>query len=92
MRDKLPKFIKKNESGIVNLDTDAGDGTHWIAYTKENNEVNYFDSFGNLRPPEELIKYFLSDGSLNKIKYNYNSVQSYDSYLCGHICLAFLYK
>lgn len=92
MRDTLPKKIKKNESGIINLDTDDGEGTHWVAYTKKNKEIIYFDSYGNLRPPEELIKYFLSDGSLNTIKYNYDSVQNYKSFICGHLCLFFLYN
>lgn len=92
MRDTLPQKIKKYESGIVNLDTNNGDGTHWIAYTKKHKEVVYFDSYGNLRPPEELTKYFLSDGSTNKIKYNYDSLQTYNSYVCGHLCLIFLYN
>lgn len=92
MRDTLPNKIRKRESGIVNLDTNDGDGTHWIAYIKKNKEIVYFDSYGNLRPPDEMRKYFLSDGSLNKIKYNYDSVQNYDSYVCGHLCLLFLYN
>jgi len=47
----------RNES-IVNLDNTTGPGTHWVAYAKRNNRVVYFDSFGNLRSPKELVRYF----------------------------------
>ena len=48
MRDKLPKKIRKIENGIVNLDNDDGDGTHWTAYIKKGKNIIYFDSYGNL--------------------------------------------
>jgi len=92
MRNSLPKKIKKVESGIINLDNIDGDGTHWTAYVKKNKDINYFDSFGNLRPPKEVITYFFSDGSKNKVKYNYGNFQSYNSFICGHLCLKFLYN
>lgn len=92
MRNKLPKVINTFESGIINLDNNSGVGTHWTAYIKHNKTINYFDSYGNLRPPNEVISYFLSDGSRNKIVYNYDSYQSYDTSDCGHLCLQFLYK
>lgn len=90
MRDKLPKKIQKNESGIVNLDSDVGVGTHWVAYSKKGPLVTYFDSYGNLKPPMELIKYLQDDGS--SIQYNYNTYQKFNSYVCGHLCLLFLYN
>lgn len=92
MRDKLPKRIKRYECGIVNQDTNLGIGTHWTAYVKNDDNITYFDSYGSLRPPKELIKYFFSDGGFNKIKYNYDVVQKHNSYHCGHLCLAFLYN
>lgn len=92
MRDTLPKQIKQNEAGIVNLDAMSGDGTHWTAYKKKGKKVIYFDSYGNLKPPLELRKYFLSDCSSNEVKYNYDTLQSANSYKCGHLCLMFLYK
>ena len=49
---------RQNESGIVNLDDATGLGTHWVMYAKKNNCVVYFDSFGNLRLPKELVRYF----------------------------------
>lgn len=54
MKDRLPKKIKKNfESGVINLDNNDGPGTHWTAYKKYGNNIFYFDSFGNLKPPLE---------------------------------------
>lgn len=92
MRDKLPKKILINECGIVNLDLSTGSGTHWTAYGKKNTEILYFDSYGSLKPPIELYKYFTSDSSSNTIKYNYNTIQKPNSVLCGHLCLTFLYN
>lgn len=89
MRNKLPSTINKNECGIINLDNWDGPGTHWTAYKKTEKCVIYFDSFGNLRPPLEVLKYFNSNGVSN-IKYNYNSYQSYNNFNCGHLCLEFL--
>lgn len=85
MRDSLPKHPRRIESGILNLDTSIG--THWVAYYKNNNYKEYFDSFGNLQPPLELVKYLGSN-----IQYNYKQHQKYNSYNCGHLCLKFLYN
>lgn len=88
MRDELPRGgPRKIESGIVNLDSRQGTGTHWVAYQKSGNSVRYFDSFGNLRPPVELENYF---GPNVKIDYNYKRKQNLNSVVCGHLCLKFL--
>jgi len=92
MRNKLPKKIKKNETGIINLDNESGEGTHWTAYVKKRKNIIYFDSFGNLKPPKESISYFLSDDSKNIIKYNYNKYQSFNTTNCGQLCLQFIYN
>lgn len=90
MRDNLPKKIRKTqEKGIINLDSINGPGTHWTAYKKTNNVIIYFDSFGNLRPPKELMQYFNSSGPC-KTLYNYNVYQKFNSFNCGHLCLQFL--
>lgn len=85
MRDSLPKRPKLRENGILNLDTTSG--THWVAYHKNKQHKEYFDSFGNLQPPLELVKYLGSD-----IEYNYKQHQKYNSFNCGHLCLKFLYE
>lgn len=93
MLDNLPKMGPKyNENAIVNLDRLSGRGTHWVAYSKYGHFVNYFDSFGNLPPPNELIKYF-HKGSYptHKIVYNYEREQKFNTVWCGHLCLKFLY-
>lgn len=87
MRDLLPKKINKYECGIVNLDSSNGLGTHWVAYYKNNKYKEYFDSFGNLQPPLEIIKYIGSN-----IHYNHHQHQKYNSFNCGHLCLKFLYE
>lgn len=87
MKDDLPSYPNKNECGILNLDLTSGAGTHWTAYYKKGiKEIVYFDSFGNLQPPRELIHYLGSN-----IKYNKESYQTYNTYTCGHLCLIFLY-
>lgn len=57
MRATLPKQPMNVECGIVILDTSKGSGTHWVTYYKNNNYVEYFDSFGNLQPLLEIIKH-----------------------------------
>lgn len=86
MKDKLPQKPKKHESGIVNLDKQSGQGTHWVAYKKNNKKAMYFDSFGNLQPPKEIKKYL--NGC--EIKYNYDKYQNYNTVICGQLCLKFL--
>lgn len=88
MRNALPTSgVRRNESGIINLDDTTGPGTHWVAYAKRGNRVVYFDSFGNLRPPRELVRYF---GSNVTIEYNQTSYQTYNQNFCGQMCLRFL--
>lgn len=87
MRNKLPKSGPlKCESAIINLDEDVGPGTHWVAYKKMGKTVVYFDSFGNLQPPSELMRYF----GVGSVNYNYKGYQEYDTIECGHLCLKFL--
>ena len=68
MRNALPSQVHQNECAIVNLDNNDGPGTHWVAYRKQGPHIKYFDSFGNLQPPKELIDYF---GRGSRITYNY---------------------
>lgn len=86
MRDVLPiTGIRRNESDIVNLDDTAGPGTHWVAYAKREDHVVYFDSFGNLQPPKELVRYF--GQNVMKIEYKRISYQTYNQSICGQLCL-----
>lgn len=87
MRDNLPRKPCKRECAVVNLDSIMGPGTHWTAYCKRGSEVYYFDSYGNLAPPKELLNYF---GSNCKIFYNNLNYQEYGSAVCGQLCIKFL--
>lgn len=86
MRDTLPAKPRLKESGIVNLDESRRAGTHWVAYAKNGNSAAYFDSFGNLRPPTELVRYLENCNLL----YNRRSYQTFDTSICGQLCLRFL--
>lgn len=86
MRDSLPSKPKKIECGILNLDSSKNPGTHWVAYVKQNDYCEYFDSFGDLRPPLELTHYLYN----MSITYNYVRYQKFGTINCGHLCLNFL--
>lgn len=91
MRNALPKRARRVECGIVNLDSSTGMGSHWTCWIKNNNRAFYFDSFGNLRPPKELIRYLQSFGPC-AIQYNHDSLQNYTDVNCGHLVLNFLFQ
>lgn len=54
-----PRF--KKESGIINLDTSKSIGTQWVVYFKDNYNVLYFDSFGDLHPFQEFLNYIIGN-------------------------------
>lgn len=87
MRNQLPRKVRKFECGIINLDDYDGPGTHWVAYKKTGDSISYYDSFGNLSPPLEFIKYV---GDKNKIFYNYKRYQDFGTVNCGHLCMKIL--
>lgn len=84
--DRLPAAPRREEAAVVNLDFEKNKGTHWVCYKKIGKSVLYFDSYGNLRPPLVLEKYFKGCD----IEYNYERKQAYNTFNCGHLCLKFL--
>ena len=87
MRNNLPfDGPWHNESAIVNLDDYENRGTHWVCYKKYDSEVIYFDSFGDLKPPIDLMLYL----NVEEVKYNYKRYQTFGTFICGHLCLKFL--
>ena len=80
-RDTLSKKAKLNESGILNLDSSSGEGTHWVMWFKRSKDKFYFDSYG-VQSPSELITYLTSP-----IFYNNERVQQNREVFCGHLCL-----
>lgn len=85
MRNELPIHPFKKECGIINLDKSENPGTHWVAYAKFNDYIEYFDSYGDLKPPREFVKYMGS-----KFNYNYTNFQGNNPFNCGHLCIRFL--
>lgn len=79
----------RNESMIVNLDTSDGPGTHWVCFSKRGSRVRYFDSYGDLRPPKEVLRYL---GKNVVVTYNKTAYQGFNTAICGQLCLAFLRK
>ena len=51
-RDNLPKI--KDGTYVVNLDEYSHIGTHWVALYVHNNDVTYFDSFGEELFPNKI--------------------------------------
>lgn len=89
MLDTLPKVPKKNESFIFNLNRENQEGSHWVAVKKRGLDVEYYDSYGDLQPPQELLDY-LPKKSI--IRYNYCREQRPLLPECGHLCIEFLLK
>lgn len=89
MRDSLPKKPRKTECWILNHDSKKSVGSHWTALVKIGKNAYYFDSFGSLRPPLEVLSYL---GKNVKISYNYHQYQSFNTHTCGQLCLEFLYN
>lgn len=91
MRDTLLKKEKPRiqECWIINHGSSHTDGTHWTALAKNYETAFYFDSFGKLPPPLEVIEYLSKSGV--HLYYNAKKYQNYGSVICGHLCLKFLH-
>lgn len=90
MRNSLPKQIHSKECGIINLDSKENQGTHWTCYVKQGDTVLYFDSFGDMRPPLEVVNYFQTTPCT--IYFNHERYQNFNTVNCGHLCLTFLFN
>lgn len=88
MRDDLPHTgARKRERGVVNLDSSAGKGTHWVAYDASPHKLLYFDSYG-LPPPIEMVHYLRKGHPTAPLQYNSWPIQnSNDGPICGHLSM-----
>lgn len=87
MRDMLPEKVNKTECGIINLGSILSNGTHWTCYFKNQNQAVYFDSYGDVKPPKELVSYL----NVENLEYNTDRIQTFDDPpICGHLCLEVL--
>ena len=85
MKDELPKKIKVNECGIVNLQNSDENGSHWICYYKKGKLKYYFDSYG-LDLPNELKSYLKSPIYCSTFE-----IQKLNTKICGQLCTYMLY-
>lgn len=87
-RDTLPASgPHRFECAVVNQALEIDRGTHWTAYYKCDKVTHYFDPYGDLTPPPEVERYFRNC----LVLYNYDRVQEYSTFVCGQLCLEFLY-
>ena len=76
----------KDVTYVINLDEYSDIATHWVSLWVNNNNVTYFDSFGDEHVPKE-IKAFIKN---KNIKRNTFRRQAYDSIMCGYFCIGFI--
>ncbi|KAG8284222.1 hypothetical protein J6590_108358 [Homalodisca vitripennis] len=87
MRQLLPDKPTNIERGIVNLGDLSSGGTHWTCYVKRGEKKLYFDSYGDVNPPIEVVRYLGPKG----LVYNSERIQGFDDPpICGHLCLEVL--
>ena len=77
-RDNLPKI--DDGAYVINLDEYSDIGIHWVALNVQNNNVTYFDSFGETK---EFVK------SKNIIT-NIFRIQAHDSIMYGYFYIGFI--
>lgn len=85
----LPDYIFSHSpcAYVANTDQTGRPGTHWVAiFHPSKSCVEFFDSFGF--HPHDLGFNF---SSFTLSNYNQKQVQSFDSQVCGHYCIYFLF-
>ena len=77
--------MNKGDYVVINLDSEEGKGTHWVAALNapHENTVLYFDSFG-ISPCQQIEKYCRSSGK--ELVYNSSEQQQLESNRCGFFC------
>ena len=83
-RDNLPRI--KDGAYVININEYSGIETHQITLNVQDNDLTYFGSFVIKYSPKEIKKLV---GNKN-IKTNIFRIQTYDSIMCGHVCISFI--
>jgi hypothetical protein len=89
-RDELTKaMFKKYTNFIVNLGSQASDGTHWCGMFKipQQKFVVYMDSYSG-PPPQDIVD--VIDSLHYDIAYNSKNIQEFNTSLCGLYSILFL--
>ena len=82
-------MIENNKSLIFNLQTSNKPGTHWISFSRKDNNIFIFDSFGVAHIPKNIYDIYKDFNILTNIY----RIQDINSNLCGLFCVLFcLYK
>lgn len=84
----LKKPPKRQECWILNHGRSETEGTHWTALAKNYNTAYYFDSFGKLPPPLEVLAHLNNN---TQLFYNVKRYQKYGTVICGHLTIKFLF-
>src|SRR5271156_1750193 len=90
MRDTLPKHINTNECGIVNLEPDSEQGSHWVSYYKHASEKYYCDSYG-LPPTNEMLKNLKPSSVSSQVIMSTFVIQQLGTVICGQLSIYVLY-
>ena len=88
--DEIPKRWTRPSAMVFNTDGSKKPGSHWVAiYVDDQFRGWYFDSYG-IKPyiPEHINRIRKNCKSL---RWNVQQLQSYESAVCGHFCVMFLY-
>ena len=83
-KDNLTEI--KDGAYVINLDEYSDIGTQWVTLHVYNNDVIYFDSFGEERIPRE-IKAFINNKNITT---NIFRIQAYDSTMFGSFGTGFI--
>ena len=87
--DTLPKLINEQESGVINLDKQSGEGSHWVAYcSTDQSNIVYFDSFG--LPPSDSISAYLKGKNHNLLFNSSQFQQMTELPICGYYYIDFI--
>ena len=87
--DRLPKTLKPRQSVIVNLQTSAEGGSHWVCAKHLRGLSLYFDPFGG-QPDDRVLGLLHRSGG--KAYINNAQYQNKDSDRCGAYCVYVLQR
>ena len=84
LRNNLSKIM--DGAYIITLDECESIRTHSISLFVNDNNITYIDSFGVEHIPKEIRKFIRNKDVVTNIY----RVQTYDSIMCGYLCIRFI--
>jgi len=89
--DTLKEIQKRPRLVVSNTDPSGRSGTHWVAFFFEGDNVDFFDSLGQLM--SEYSPHFVNFSKQFASSFNYAKIrtQPINSDLCGYYCIYFAY-